>query len=222
MGTTGNQVINGGAGDDVLDGAQGDDELDGGADDDSLTGGAGLDNLRGGAGVDHISTRDGYDDAVRCGSEADDVVADAIDDVGADCETASVPPTGQTGPAGPTGATGAAGPKGATGVSGPKGATGAAGKNGRDAVVTCVAGKPKGGKVKVVCKVKLATAARASRVRAVFKRGNRVVAAARITRRAGSVSVRAPRHLARGRYRLVVSYTVHGHRTTVAQRVRVT
>jgi hypothetical protein len=35
------------------------------------------------------------------------------------------------------------------------------------------------------------------------------------------VSVRAPRGLARGRYRLVVTYTVHGHRTTVRQRVHI-
>lgn len=69
--------------------------------------------------------------------------------------------------------------------------------------------------------VKLATVARATRVRAVFKRGHEVVAAARVSRGGGGVSVRPPRQLARGRYQLVVTYTVRGHRTTVSQHVRV-
>ena len=221
-GALGTNILTGGAGDDVLDGAQGDDDLDGGAGNDDLTGGAGLDLLRGGADNDRIAARDGYNDYVRCSTGTDTAVVDAIDDVGTDCETAAVPPTGQTGPQGPagpagqTGATGAAGAPGKTGATGSTGATGAKGPAGRDAVVTCkVKGK------KVTCAVKLATAARSSRVRAVFKRGDRVVAAARVSNHDGHVSVRPRRHLARGSYRLVVTYTVNGHSTTVRQRVRV-
>ena len=83
-------------------------------------------------------------------------------------------------------------------------------------MVTCkVKGK------KVTCAVKLATTSRASRVRGVFKRGDRVVAAARVSRRGGNVSVKPGRRLARGRYRLEITYTVDGHKTTVKQRVRV-
>jgi Ca2+-binding RTX toxin-like protein len=216
-GALGTNIIMGGAGADVLDGAQGDDDLDGGAGDDDVTGGAGLDLLRGGIGADRIGARDGYADTVRCGGDADVAVLDAVDDAGTECETAAVPPTGQTGPAGPQGPAGAPGATGATGKTGATGAAGPAGAAGRDAVVTC---KPT--KKKIVCTVKLATAARASHVRAVFKRGSRVVAAARVSRRGGGVSVRTPRHLARGRYQLVVTYTVSGHRTTVRQRVRVT
>jgi Ca2+-binding RTX toxin-like protein len=230
-GALGTNIISGGAGDDVLDGAQGDDDLDGGADDDDLTGGAGLDLLRGGAGDDRVSARDGYADMIRCAAGTDTATADAVDDVGTECETASVPPTGQTGPQGPagpagptgaTGATGATGSTGAAGSAGKTGATGATGKTGpagpagRDAVVTCkVKGK------KVTCSVKLATTSRASRVRGVFKRSGRVVASARVSRRGGGVSVEPGRRLARGRYRLVITYTVDGHKTTVRQRVRV-
>ena len=68
-------------------------------------------------------------------------------------------------------------------------------------------GKAKGGKVKVTCSVKVASA---SAVRAVFRRGGRAVAA----RSGRVVSVR----LARGRYRLVVRYAVE---ETVVQRLRV-
>ena len=74
---------------------------------------------------------------------------------------------------------------------------------------------------KVTCAVKLATAARSSAVRAVFKRGDRVVATGRVSRRAGDVSVRPRRDLERGSYRLFVTFTVNGHSTTVRQRVRV-
>jgi hypothetical protein len=68
-------------------------------------------------------------------------------------------------------------------------------------VVTCVPGKPKGGKVKVTCSVKLASAAAA---RAVFKHGRRTVAKGFTAR------------LPRGRYRLVVRYGAK----TVVHRVR--
>ena len=107
---------------------------------------------------------------------------------------------GPQGPAGPTGATGSTGSTGAAGPAGP------AGPAGRDAVVTCVPGKAKGGKVKVTCSVKVASAAA---VRSVFRRGGRAVAA----RSGRKMSVR----LERGRYRLVVRY---GSKTLV-QRLRV-
>jgi Ca2+-binding RTX toxin-like protein len=215
-GGAGTNVLAGGPGNDVLDGLWGDDDLDGGPGDDDLTGGTGLDWLRGGAGVDRIAARDGSADMVRCGSEADTAVLDAIDDAAADCESTSVPPAGQTGPAGPQGPTGATG---ATGPTGPTGATGAAGPAGRDAVVTCKAAK---GKPKVVCTVKLAAAARAS-VRGVFRRGGKVIArTSGRTRPSGRIALRVGRNeLRRGAYRLVLTFTRHGHRTTVTQRIRV-
>jgi Ca2+-binding RTX toxin-like protein len=191
-GTTGTNILFGGAGNDVIDGAQGDDELDGGPGNDDLTGGAGSDLLRSGAGADKVRSRDSSSDLVRCGADADIATGDSYDDI-AECETADVPST--TGPAGP------AGPTGATGSTGATGATGATGPAGRDAVVTCVPGKAKGGKVKVTCSVKVASA---SAVRATFKRGGRAVA----TRRGRAVSAR----LAPGRYTLVVRY---GSKTVV-------
>lgn len=112
---------------------------------------------------------------------------------------------------------GPAGPKGQTGATG---ATGPAGKPGRDAIVTCVP-KGKGTKIKVVCTVKLAAAARAS-VRAVFSRGRHVVATASGVRRSnGRIALRGHRRLARGRYTLTLTFRAKGHRTTVSQRVRV-
>jgi len=89
--------------------------------------------------------------------------------------------------------------------------------------VTCrpAKGKGKAAKVTVTCSVKLATASSA-RVRAVFKRAGHVVAVARGARRGGAVRLRlGHRRLARGRYDLVLTFTVRGHRTTVKQRVRV-
>jgi hypothetical protein len=75
--------------------------------------------------------------------------------------------------------------------------------------------------VKVTCTVKLATASSA-RVRAVFKRNGRTVAVARGARSGGAVRLRVGHgRLARGRYDLVLTYTVRGHRTTVKQRVRI-
>jgi Ca2+-binding RTX toxin-like protein len=217
IGGVGTNVLAGGPGNDVLDGVWGDDDLDGGPGDDDLTGGSGLDWLRGGAGVDKIAARDGSGDMVKCGSEADTAVLDAIDDAGTECETTSVPPAGQTGPAGPqgpTGGTGATGPSGPTGATGPAGPTGPAGRN---AVVTC---KPVKAKPKVVCTVKLAAAARAT-VRGVFTRAGKVVArASGRGHKSGRVALQIAR-LPRGRYQLVITFKAHGHRTTVTQRVRV-
>ncbi len=104
---------------------------------------------------------------------------------------------------------------------GKTGATGPAGPAGRDAVVTCKPGKVKGSKVKVTCSVALATAAHAS-VRATFSRAGKVVARVKGVRRGGRIALRMGNHrLARGRYTVVLTYTLHGKRTTVRQRVRV-
>jgi hemolysin type calcium-binding protein len=218
-GTLGTNVLSGGGGNDTLDGAQGDDDLDGGDGNDDLRGGPGLDVVRGGPGADQIFLRDGAADVAQCGTGADTATLDAIDDPGTECETKDVlNPIGPTGPAGPTGATGGTGGTGATG------ATGATGPKGRDAVVTCTPAKGKGkaAKVTVTCSVKLAAAARA-RVRASFMRGARVVAAARGVRHSdGAISLRVRRgQMARGRYNLVLSFTVDGRRTTVTQRIRI-
>jgi hypothetical protein len=87
--------------------------------------------------------------------------------------------------------------------------------------VTCKPGKVKAGKVKVTCTVKLATAS-STRVRAVFKRAGRVVAVARGARHGGAVRLRLGHgKLARGRYDVVLTFKVDGHRTTVKQRVRI-
>ena len=76
--------------------------------------------------------------------------------------------------------------------------------------------------MKITCSVKLAAAAHA-RVRASFMRGARVVAAARGVRHSdGGISLRVRRgKMARGRYNLVLSFTVDGRRTTVTQRIRI-
>jgi hypothetical protein len=76
--------------------------------------------------------------------------------------------------------------------------------------VTCTPKKAKRGKVRVVCTVKLAGA---SAVRAAFKQNGRTVA----SRRGRSISAR----LARGTYRLELTYRERGHRKTVVRRVRI-
>ena len=217
-GGTGANVLDGGGGADVLDGLQGDDDLEGGAGDDSVTGGSGSDLVRGGAGTDQLRARDGAFDHVRCGTESDTAVLDAVDDVTAECESTQVAPDGATGPAGPTGATGATG---ATGGTGATGAAGPAGPAGRDAVVTCKPTKGAGAakKVTVVCSVKLATRARAS-VRGVLKRGGRAVATARASRQAGKLALRLNRRMTRGVYDLVLTWTEHDRRARATYRVR--
>jgi Ca2+-binding RTX toxin-like protein len=221
-GALGTNMLSGGPGHDTLDGAQGDDDIDGGDGNDDLRGGTGVDIVRGGAGTDIVWLRDGQSDVVRCGAGADTATLDAIDDPGTECESTDVPNV--VGPTGPTGAAGPAGPAGTPGKTGATGATGAKGAPGRNAIVTCTPAKGKGkaAKVVVTCSVKLAAAAHAS-VRAVFKRGNHVVAAARGTRHSGGkVSLRMRRgQMARGRYNLVLTFTADGRRSTVTQRVRV-
>jgi Ca2+-binding RTX toxin-like protein len=216
-GGTGANVLAGGGGADVLDGLQGDDDLDGGAGDDDLTGGSGSDVVRGGAGADELRARDGAFDLVRCGTESDTAVLDAVDDVTSECETTQVAPDGATGPAGPPGP---AGPGGPAGPAGPAGGAGPAGPAGRNAVVTCqpVKGKGTAKKVTVVCSVKLAAGARTS-VRGVLKRGGRAVARARATRRAGKLALKLDRRMSGGAYDLVLTWTVRDRRATVKHKV---
>jgi hemolysin type calcium-binding protein len=59
----------------------------GGAGNDTLVGGTGTDTVHGGAGADTIAVRDNVLDQVDCGSETDNVVADTLDSVAADCES---------------------------------------------------------------------------------------------------------------------------------------
>ena len=69
-------------------GDAGDNRLDGGDGPDQLTGGPGNDRLVGRGGDDHLDAVDGpaFLDSLTCGDGADTALADAEDDVGADCE----------------------------------------------------------------------------------------------------------------------------------------
>jgi hypothetical protein len=151
-------------------------------------------------------------------------------------------PTGPTGPTGPSGSTGPTGATGATGSSGGQGpagadgaqggtggpgpqgaagATGAAGPSGpqgpagRDATVTCKAGKVRGKKVKVTCGVVLKSAsaraatARLSRNGVTYARGR--------ARNQAMIRLRAVRPIARGRYTLTTRITNRRGRTAVAR-----
>jgi FG-GAP-like repeat/Collagen triple helix repeat (20 copies) len=134
-------------------------------------------------------------------------------------------PQGAAGPAGAAGQDGANGAPGAQGAAGPQGPTGSQGPigpqgpAGRDAVVTCKVAKPKGGKVKVTCTVKLA--ARAKRI-ARLVRGGKVYAVGRSTGTRGSLRLRRVRRITRGAYTLRVTITgADGRDVTLKQRVRV-
>jgi hypothetical protein len=100
-------------------------------------------------------------------------------------------PKGDTGTAGTPGPQGPAGADGSAGAQGPQGAAGPQGRPGRDATVTCKAGKPKRGKVKVTCTVRF-TAPRGSKVTARLSRAGRTYARA---------SANAPRGQARLRFK---------------------
>jgi len=96
LGGPGADRLTGGPADDQLDGGTGDDRLTGGAGADVLVGGLGTDTLDGAAGDDDLRTRDGLADRLTCGAGTDEVDADTVDDVAADCEnvtrTATPPP----------------------------------------------------------------------------------------------------------------------------------
>ena len=178
-GTLGTNLLSGGAGDDTIDGAQGDDDIDGGDGNDELRGGTGVDVVRGGAGNDRVWLRDGAVGrrALRPRRRHRDAGRDRRPRHGVrDHRRAD-----HDRPDRPGGADGVPGSTGARPAPPARPAP-----TGRDAVVTCTPAKGKGkaSKVTVTCSVKLAAAARAS-VRAVFKRGDRVVAAARGVRHSG-------------------------------------
>jgi len=78
----------------TLIGSAGPNELVTGPGNDTINAGTGLDRVTADAGDDTIDVRDGYSDRVRCGAGTDTVVADTLDLIGADCETANVADVG--------------------------------------------------------------------------------------------------------------------------------
>jgi Ca2+-binding RTX toxin-like protein len=74
VGTSLNDVLNGGDGDDTVNGVGGDDSLNGGPGDDALDGGDGDDNLIGGPGDDTLNGGDGLDTANYGDALADNVI----------------------------------------------------------------------------------------------------------------------------------------------------
>jgi hypothetical protein len=131
----------------------------------------------------------------------------AIRFVDADLRGPASGPTGASGArgsAGATGATGSPGPPGPAGSAGATGATGSPGAPGKNAVVTCnVKKKHK----KVLCSVRLASAARGTRVTAALRRRSQLYATASGHLRRGSATLRLrPRQaLRRGHYTLTVT-----------------
>jgi Ca2+-binding RTX toxin-like protein len=67
-------------------GSDGDDFICAGAGDDAVVGFDGRDRLFAGAGMDYVHSQDGGFDVVGCGPGPDEVLADRVDLVGADCE----------------------------------------------------------------------------------------------------------------------------------------
>ena len=88
----------GGPAADEVAGGDGNDALAGGDGDDALDGGLGDDNLDAGPGDDRLLSRDGLADIVACGPGNDEVDADTLDQIAADCEivtrVATAPPAG--------------------------------------------------------------------------------------------------------------------------------
>ena len=114
-------------------------------------------------------------------------------------------PAGNPGPRGVAGATGATGAAGTPGATGPAGPPGPAGRDGTDALVTCKVVR-KGKKApKVTCKVKAASARRAT-VR-ITRAGRLYARAAGRPGRKGRLAVRTLRRPVAGRYRLAVTVT---------------
>ena len=81
--------IEGGGGSDRIDGRGGDDGLSGGNGDDRIDGGAGVDEIDGAEGFDTLRSRDSSADEVDCGSGADTLLADSLDDFSVACDQAS-------------------------------------------------------------------------------------------------------------------------------------
>ena len=86
LGGSGADRLTGGPAADQLSGDDGDDVLAGGGAADVIVGGLGVDEVSGGAGDDDVRVRDGIQDLVSCGDEADKVDADTFDEIAADCE----------------------------------------------------------------------------------------------------------------------------------------
>jgi Ca2+-binding RTX toxin-like protein len=80
-------ALRGNAGADTLTGGLGNDRLYGGADGDALSGGGGTDAFYGDAGADRVLARDGVNEVIACGTEADFAEIDPLDVVDVDCET---------------------------------------------------------------------------------------------------------------------------------------
>ncbi|MDA0174348.1 Ig-like domain-containing protein [Solirubrobacter taibaiensis] len=78
----------------TLIGSAGPNELVTGPGNDTINAGAGIDRVTADAGDDAIDVRDGFSDRVRCGPGTDTVVADTLDQIGADCETVNVADAG--------------------------------------------------------------------------------------------------------------------------------
>jgi Ca2+-binding RTX toxin-like protein len=83
-------TVAGDAGPNALRGSAGDDTLSGGGGDDVIDGGTGADTISGDGGDDVILARDGEVDRIACGDGIDSVVADAQDEVAADCEVRGI------------------------------------------------------------------------------------------------------------------------------------
>ena len=127
---------------------------------------------------------------------------------------------GAAGPQGPAGGIGPIGPVGQTGTPGAAGATGPRGPAGPAASVTCKAGKPVRGRVKVTCKVTLAkVSSTRTIVRLRLMRGGRLYAAGHRAAVRGRASVvMSAARLPRGSYTLSIAL---GAERPTSQRVMI-
>jgi hypothetical protein len=98
LGGPGADRLGSGDASDEMDGGEGNDSVSAGGGNDVVSGGLGTDELEGGPGSDRLVARDGLADVVRCGDGSDEVDADTLDTVAADCERVSrretAPPAG--------------------------------------------------------------------------------------------------------------------------------
>ncbi len=91
---SGTMIVRARDGADTIYGTELADTLDGGAGNDFIEGLGGSDTYQGGSGFDLIHARDGVADTGDCGSDADTLVADAIDSL-VGCEQIELPPAGR-------------------------------------------------------------------------------------------------------------------------------
>jgi Ca2+-binding RTX toxin-like protein len=85
-GGAGNDSLTGNDGANTIIGGLGNDTLGGAGGDDLLDGAGGVDSYSGGAGIDVLKARDGAQESLACGTEADVADADHNDNADADCE----------------------------------------------------------------------------------------------------------------------------------------